>query len=74
MGLPESDSNNTLQLFAQSERMDKSLPAGGKQAGLYKSHTAGADTHTHIHTHCMCYILTMIPQKHIYPELSVKLT
>lgn len=49
MGLLESDSNNTLQLFAQSERLDKSLPAGGRQARLYKSHTAGADTHTRAH-------------------------
>lgn len=53
MGLPESDSNNTLQLFAQSERLDKSLPAGGRQARLYKSHTAGADTHAHTRLHSL---------------------
>lgn len=44
MGRPESDSNNTLQLFAQSERLDKSQPAAGRQDRQYKSHTAGAHT------------------------------
>lgn len=66
MGLPESDSNNTLQLNLNAWTNHCQLEED-RQGYIRVTLQVQTHTHTHVCTLCTCYVLTMTP--HIYPKL-----